>query len=230
MFYNIISVSEVYMKIKLLLRITVLALMLASVLTFFSGCVTIGERKPIVTIEFSNGKEVKIRLYPDKAPNTVNNFISLINSGYYDNSPVHRIIEYAFIQMGKSAEGDKQNAGYYIEGEFNENGYGKNDMIFEEGTVAMARLTEESEKSKEFFDTASSQFFITLERKTTLDGLYAAFGKVISGMKYVQEISKMDVDANNLPRDEIYIKSITVDTFDYEPKEPKTIPIEDDKK
>ncbi len=218
------------MKIKILLRITVLMLMLAAVLTLFSGCVTIGERKPIVTIEFSNGKEVKIRLYPDKAPNTVNNFISLINSGFYDNSPVHRIIEYSFIQMGKSAEGDKQNAGYYIEGEFKENGYGKNDMLFEEGTVAMARLTEKGEKSKEYFDTASSQFFITLERKTTLDGLYAAFGKVISGMKYVQEISKMDVDANDFPRDEIYIKSISVENFDYEPKEPKTIPLEDDKK
>jgi peptidyl-prolyl cis-trans isomerase B (cyclophilin B) len=210
---------------KYIFKLVVIIMLAAAALSFTAGCVTIGDRKPIVTIEFSNGKEIKIRLYPDKAPNTVNNFISLINSGFYDGSPVHRIIEYSFIQMGKPAEDNESNTGYYIEGEFNENGYGKNDMVFEEGTVAMARLTDASEKSKEYFNTASSQFFITLERETTLDGLYAAFGKVISGMKYVQEISKMDVDADNLPRDEIYIESISVETYDYEPKEPKTIPI-----
>ncbi len=215
------------MRKKFLFKLAGLILTSVFALSLVSGCVTIGERKPIVTIEFSNGKQIKIRLYPNKAPNTVDNFISLINSGFYEGSPVHRIIEYSFIQMGKPAGGDEGNAGYYIKGEFRENGFGKNDMIFEEGTVAMARLTEENEKSKEYFDTASSQFFITLEREYTLDGLYAAFGKVISGMKYVQQISKMDVDANNSPRDEIYIKSISVETFDYEPKEPKTIPIEE---
>jgi peptidyl-prolyl cis-trans isomerase B (cyclophilin B) len=188
------------MKRKRFLSFAALAAMAAMLFSFAAGCVTIGARKPIVTIEFSNGKEVKIRLYPNKAPNTVNNFIALINSGFYDGSPVHRIIEYSFIQMGKSADGSRSDAGYYIEGEFKENGFVKNDMIFEEGTVAMARVTGDSENSKEYFNTASSQFFITLERKTTMDGLYAAFGKVISGMKYVQQISKMDTDEKRLPK------------------------------
>lgn len=213
---------------KYLIRIVALVVMTAAVLSFTSGCVEIGNRKPIVTVEFSNGKEVKIRLYPDKAPNTVNNFISLINSGFYTGSPVHRIIEYSFIQMGKSADGEN-NAGYYIDGEFKENGFGKNNMTFDEGTVAMARLTGDSEKSKDYFDTASSQFFITLEPKKTMDGLYCIFGKVISGMKYIEQISKMDVDDNDYPRDEIYIKSISVDNYDYNAKEPKKLPIKDNK-
>lgn len=215
------------MKKRSVLRITALILLAAAMLIFASGCVTIGNRKPIATIKFSNDKEVKIRLYPDKAPNTVNNFISLANSGFYDGSPVHRIVEYFVVQMGKPAGGEEDNAGYYIKGEFPENGYSKNDMIFEEGTVGMARQTGTSDKDKDYFNTASSQFFITVEREFNLDGLYAAFGKVISGMDVIQKISKMDTDANDYPRDEIYVVSITVETYDYDYKEPKKIEIED---
>ena len=205
-----------------LLRLTATMLLAAILLTALGGCVVIGERKPICTIVFSNGSEVRIRLYPDKCPNTVNNFIKLCNSGFYDGSTVHRILEYVLIQMGMPADGGETDAGYYIKGEFTANGYAKGDLTFAKGIVGMARLSDDNE-SKKFFDTASSQFFIMLEPKQAMDGYYAAFGKVISGMDEVIAISKMDVDGNNYPRDEIYIVSARVDCYDYKPSDPKTI-------
>ncbi len=187
-----------------------------------SGCVVIGERKPICTILFSNGEEIRIRLYPDKCPNTVNNFIQLCNSGFYDGSPVHRIVEYVLVQMGTPAGSDETDAGYYIKGEFTENNYSKGNLTFDKGVVGMARLSS-SEDSREYYNTASSQFFIMLEPKITMDGYYAAFGKVIGNMDAVVAISKMDVDASDHPRDEIYIVSARVDCYDYKPSAPKTI-------
>ncbi len=187
-----------------------------------TGCVTIGERKPIATITFSNGVEVRARLYPDKAPNTVANFISLANSGFYDGSPVHRIVEYSVVQMGKSAAGDS-DAGYYIKGEFPDNGYSKNDILHEKGVLSMARNLGSEGDEKDYYDTASSQFFICVDAETKLDGAYAAFGKVISGYKDFEEISRLDVDENYAPRDELYIKSITVDTYGKDYGEPKKI-------
>ena len=205
-----------------LLRLAALSLLTAMVLAMLAGCVVIGERKPICTILFSNGSEVRIRLYPDKCPNTVNNFIKLCNSGFYDGSTVHRILEYVLVQMGMPAGGEETDAGYYIKGEFTANGHSKGDLTFAKGIVGMARLSDDSE-SKKFYDTASSQFFIMLEPKESMDVYYAAFGKVISGMDDIVAISKMDVDANNYPRDEIYIVSARVDCYDYKPGEPKTI-------
>ena len=204
------------------MRLTALVLLTAIILTSLCGCVVIGKRKPICTIVFSNGSEVRIRLYPDKCPNTVNNFIKLCNSGFYDGSPVHRILEYVLVQMGMPADSDDTDAGYYIKGEFSANGHSKGDLTFAKGIVGMARLSDDNE-SKQFFNTASSQFFIMLEPKQNMDGYYAAFGKVISGMDEIVAISKMDVDANNYPRDEIYIVSARVDCYDYKPSEPKTI-------
>jgi len=204
------------------MRMTATVLTIVIISTFLTGCVVIGDRKPICTILFSNGGEVRIRLYPDKCPNTVNNFIQLCNSGFYDGSTVHRIVEYVLIQMGMPANSSETDAGYYIKGEFTENGYSKGDMQFAKGIVGMARLSDENE-SKEFFDTGSSQFFIMLEPKASMDGYYAAFGKVVTGMDVITEISKMDVDVNNYPRDEIYIVSARVDNYDYKPSEPKTI-------
>ena len=206
----------------MLLRLSALMLLTAVLITALGGCVVIGERKPICTIVFSNGSEVRIRLYPDKCPNTVNNFIKLCNSGFYDGSTVHRIMEYILVQMGMPGNGDGTDAGYYIKGEFSANGYSKDDLTFAKGIVGMARLTDESE-SKKYFDTASSQFFIMLEPKEAMDGYYAAFGKVISGMDDIIAISRMDVDENNYPRDEIYIVSARVECHDYKPGEPKTI-------
>lgn len=197
-------------------------------ISMFAGCYTLGERKPIATIKFSNGKEVQIRLYPDKAPNTVDNFIYLANSGYYDNSPVHRIKEYFVIQMGKNgADPTAPDAGYHIYGEFSNNGFSKNDLEHEEGTVSMARIAKVGEdKDSGNYDTASSEFFICLGYKPSLNGDYAAFGKVIRGMDFVQQISKMDIDENEAPRDEIYIESCTVETYGKKYSAPAVIPLD----
>ena len=203
-------------------RFPALILCVLLLLSLFTGCVVIGERKPICTLNFSNGSEVRIRLYPDKCPNTVNNFIQLCNSGFYDGSPVHRIQEYILVQMGMPANSTESDAGYYIKGEFSANGHAKGDLTFAKGIVGMARLSTDGE-SKDYYNTASSQFFIMLEPKANMDGYYAAFGKVITGMDEIIAISKMDTDANDAPRDEIYIVSARVDCYDYKPAEPKTI-------
>ena len=210
------------MKKKQVLRLLSVLLLSAMLLAVCSGCVVIGERKPICTIVFSNGGEVRIRLYPDKCPNTVNNFIQLCNSGFYDGSPVHRIMEYVLVQMGMPADGESTDAGYYIKGEFTENNHSKGDLTFEEGIVGMARISPD-EHDKNYFNTASSQFFIMLEPKATMDGYYAAFGKVITGMDVITAISKMDTDENNYPRDDIHIVSAQVDCYDYKPSAPKTL-------
>ena len=213
------------MKKTILTRIAAVVFMTALMLTLCSGCVVIGDRKPIATMLLSNGAEVTIRLYPDKAPNTVNNFIKLANSGFYDGSTIHRIVEYVLVQMGMPANSEETDAGYYIKGEFAQNGYVKNDMIFDEGIVGMARLGQAngSADDKKYYNTGSSQFFIMLEPKATMDGLYTIFGKVITGMTDIVAVSKMDTDENDYPRDEIYIQSLRVNCYDYKPSEPKTI-------
>ncbi len=203
-------------------KIFALAMAFIMLIPALSGCVTIGERKPIATITFSNGVEIRARLYPDKAPNTVANFISLANSGFYDGSPVHRIVEYSIVQMGRSADGEN-DAGYYIKGEFPDNGFSKNDMLHEKGVLSMARTVGAEGNEKEYYNTASSQFFICVDVETTLDGAYAPFGKVISGYDDFEEISRLDVDENYAPRDELYIKSVTVDTYGKDYGEPKKI-------
>ena len=212
------------MKRSIVIRSVALIIMCVMVAGMLTGCVTMGERKPLATIVFSNGTEVTARLYPNKAPNTVNNFISLANSGFYDGSPVHRIVEYSIVQMGKPADSEEADAGYYIEGEFPNNGYVKNDMLHTKGVLSMARTVDTSDKNnKDYYDTASSQFFICVDNEVTLDGDYAAFGKIIYGYDEFEKISKMDVDANQAPRDEIYIESIRVELYDYKAKDPKTI-------
>ena len=209
-------------KRKNLFRMAAALVMTVVVLLSCAGCVVIGSRKPIATLVFSNGAEVTIRLYPNKAPNTVDNFIKLANSGFYDGSPVHRIKEYVLIQMGAPANSEERDAGYYIKGEFADNGFVKDNLVFNEGIVGMARLAND-ENDKKFYNTGSSQFFIMLEPKASMDGKYTAFGKVITGMSDIVAISKMDVDADEYPRDEIYIVSCRVDCYDYKPNEPKTI-------
>ena len=209
-------------KRKNLFRMATALFMTVVVLLSCAGCAVIGSRKPIATIVFSNGTEATIRLYPNKAPNTVDNFIKLANSGFYDGSPVHRIVEYVLVQMGGPANSEESDAGYYIKGEFADNGFVKDNLIFNEGIVGMARLAAD-EDDKKFYNTGSSQFFIMLEPKASMDGKYCAFGKVITGMSDIVAISKMDVDDNDYPRDEIYIVSLRVNCYDYKPNEPKTI-------
>jgi peptidyl-prolyl cis-trans isomerase B (cyclophilin B) len=186
---------------------------------------TLGERKPVATVLFSNGKEIQIRLYYNKAPNTVKNFIDLANSGFYDGTPVHRIEEYFLIQMGKSGADPEANPGFTIKGEFPNNKFGKNDLKLETGMVAMARVVGSGVSEKDYNNSASTQFFIMLTNKPNLDGDYAVFGKVIRGMKDVEKISKMDVDANKVPRDEIYVVSIRVETFGKDYGKPDRIPV-----
>lgn len=163
------------------------------------------KKNPIATIEMDDSKEIKIELYPDVAPNTVNNFIALVNDGFYDGLTFHRVI-YGFMIQGGCPEGTGMGGpGYSIKGEFAANGF-KNDLKHTAGVISMARSMMP--------DSAGSQFFIMHKDAPHLDGQYAAFGKVIDGMDVVNEIAECDTDFSDKPLDEQRIRSITIDTFD----------------
>ncbi len=164
-------------------------------------------RNPIVTMTLDNHEQILIELYPDKAPNTVNNFIALIEDGYYDGLSFHRIIEDYIIQSGDPLRNNYGNPGYTIQGEFRENGI-NNKLKHNKGIVSMARGAG--------YDSAGSQFFITLEDSNRLNGYYAAFGKVIQGMESVETIGKV-----GLPT----IHKVTVDTKLRKYPEPLIMPI-----
>lgn len=158
---------------------------------------------PIVTIEMENGKVITAELYPETAPNTVNNFISLIKKGFYDGLTFHRVI-YGFMLQGGCPEGTGMgNPGYSIKGEFDANGF-KNELKHTEGVLSMARSMMP--------DSAGSQFFIMHKAAPHLDGQYAAFGKVTDGMDVVNEIAEVDTDFSDKPLDPQVIRKITVDT------------------
>ena len=159
---------------------------------------------PIATIVVKDYGTIEAELYPDKAPNTVNNFISLANSGFYDGLTFHRIIDGFMIQGGDPEGNGTGGPGYSIAGEFSSNGYTENDLKHTDGVLSMARA-----RSK---DSAGSQFFIMVGDYNNLDGEYAAFGKVISGLDIVKNISKVATDNNDKPKKEVVIESITVDT------------------
>jgi len=188
-------------------------LLLVLCIVMLGACYTVGEQHPVATLTFSNGESMRIRLYPEYAPNTVANFIDLCNSGYYDNSPVHRVEEYFVIQMGSAADGT--SPGFTIKGEFPNNGYTKNTMSHEFATVSMARQVGPSGSEKEFYDTASTQFFVVTRNHTELDGDYAVFGKLMDekSMETMMDVSRLDVDENKVPLDEFYIVSATVETY-----------------
>lgn len=213
--------------LKFTKRSAALVVALAVFIALFSGCVTQGRRNPTATVTFSNGVEITIRLYYDKAPNTVKNFITLAESGFYDGLIIHRIVKSNLIQMGDPNGDGTGGPGYYIKGEFPNNGYKKNDLSLTEGMVAMARFGS-ADDDKEYYDTAGSQFFITLRNKSNqYDGDYAAFGKVIYGLADFEEMGKMDVDDNKRPLDEVSIESIVIETYGETYGEPDTIAIED---
>ncbi len=159
---------------------------------------------PIATIVVKDYGTIEAELYPSKAPNTVNNFISLANSGFYDGLTFHRIIDGFMIQGGDPEGNGTGGPGYSIAGEFSSNGYTENDLKHTDGVLSMARA-----RSK---DSAGSQFFIMVGDYNNLDGEYAAFGKVISGLDIVKSISKVATDNNDKPKKEVVIESITVDT------------------
>ena len=157
---------------------------------------------PIVTFEMTNGKTFKAELFPEKAPNTVNNFISLIQKGYYNGLIFHRVIAGFMIQGGDPTGTGTGGPGYRIKGEFSGNGCKTNDISHERGVLSMARAQHP--------DSAGSQFFVMHENAEYLDGQYAAFGKVIEGMDVVDEIANVRTDYNDRPLHDVVIKSITV--------------------
>lgn len=167
---------------------------------------------PVVTIEMENSKVIKAELYPDTAPNTVNNFISLISKGFYDGLTFHRVI-YGFMIQGGCPEGTGCGGpGYSIKGEFSQNGF-ENNLKHTEGVLSMARSMMPN--------SAGSQFFIMHKAAPHLDGQYAAFGKVTEGMDVVNEIAECDTDFADKPLDAQVIKKITVDTFGVDYPEPE---------
>ena len=159
---------------------------------------------PIVTIEMENGDIIKAELYPEIAPNTVNNFISLIKSGFYNGVIFHRVIPGFMIQGGDPDGTGMGGPGYCIKGEFSMNGF-KNDLKHDRGVLSMARTMAPN--------SAGSQFFVMHEDSPHLDGQYASFGKVIEGIEVVDEICKVRTDYNDKPRIPQVMKSVTVDTF-----------------
>ncbi|MBQ5951218.1 MAG: peptidylprolyl isomerase [Lachnospiraceae bacterium] len=170
---------------------------------------------PKATIEMENGAKIVLELYPEKAPNTVNNFISLANKGFYDGLTFHRIIRGFMIQGGCPEGTGMGGPGYRIEGEFRINGHSENDISHEPGVISMARAGHP--------DSAGSQFFIMHGTAKYLDGEYAAFGKVIEGMEEVDRIASVRTNRMGLPYEEEKIRTITVDTFGEEYPEPKTM-------
>ena len=167
---------------------------------------------PVVTITMENGDVIKAELYPEIAPNTVNNFISLVNKGFYDGLIFHRVINGFMIQGGCPNGNGMGGPGYTIKGEFSQNGFA-NDLKHTEGVLSMARAMHP--------DSAGSQFFIMHKTSPHLDGAYAAFGKITEGMDVVNRIAEEDTDYSDRPLDEQKIKSMTVDTFGASYPEPE---------
>ena len=167
---------------------------------------------PIVTITMENGDVIKAELYPDIAPNTVNNFISLVKKGFYNGLNFHRIIN-GFMIQGGCPEGTGMGGPHYsIKGEFSQNGF-KNDLKHTEGVLSMARSMRP--------DSAGSQFFIMHKAAPHLDGAYAAFGKVIEGMDVVNKIATTRTTYGDRPVKEQKMASVTVDTFGIDYPEPE---------
>ena len=166
---------------------------------------------PVVTFEMENGDVIKAELYPEIAPNTVNNFISLVSKGFYDGLIFHRVISGFMIQGGCPKGTGTGGPGYCIKGEFKLNGV-KNNLSHKRGVVSMARAQSPN--------SAGSQFFIMHEDGEFLDGQYAAFGKVLEGMDVVDKIAATKTDGNDRPLTEQKIASIRVDTKGEEYPEP----------
>jgi len=165
---------------------------------------------PIVTIEMQDGKIMIIELFPEFAPNTVANFIELAESGFYDGLTFHRVIPGFMIQGGCPQGTGQGNPGYFIPGEFSDNDF-ENDLDHDWGTISMARGGHD-------YNSAGSQFFITVGKTPWLNGKHAAFGRIISGMEVAEDISlvpKTGEELGNKPLEPQRIERVTVDTFGY---------------
>ena len=193
------------------------SLLILCSLFLLSGCSKDNEQEitdnPIVTMEIANYGTIKIELYPKYAPNTVANFVNLIEKGFYDGLTFHRLVP-GFVLQGGDPDGNGTGGpGYTIDGEFKANGYSKNTLSHDKGVISMARSAD--------YDSAGSQFFIVLDdsAKASLDNLYAGFGKVIEGMDIIEEIEESEEIENNITgalAENITITKVTVDTFGYD--------------
>lgn len=172
------------------------------------------EKLPIATIKVKDYGTMEVELYPNIAPNTVNNFIALAKKGYYDGLTFHRIIDNFMIQGGDPQGDGTGGPGYSIKGEFSANKV-DNKLLHKVGVISMARSTE--------VDTAGSQFFIMTADATHLDGNYAGFGRVIKGLDVLTKLGKVKTGTNDKPAKDVVIESITIDTKGVEYKEPETI-------
>lgn len=169
-------------------------------------------QNPIVTITMNSGEVIKAELYPDIAPISVNNFISLINKNFYDGLIFHRVIRGFMIQGGDPVGNGTGGPGYGIKGEFAQNGV-ENNLKHTEGVLSMARSMMPN--------SAGSQFFIMHKTSPHLDGAYAAFGKVIEGMEVVNKIAETDTDWSDRPVKDQIMKTVTVETFGVDYPEPE---------
>lgn len=169
---------------------------------------------PIVTFEMENGKIMKAELYPEIAPTSVKNFISLVKKGFYNGLIFHRVIPGFMIQGGCPEKSGMGGPGYSIKGEFSSNSF-KNDLKHTTGVLSMARSQHP--------DSAGSQFFIMVANAPHLDGHYAAFGKLIEGQNVADEIVSTKTDFRDRPYEEQVMKSVTVDTFGVDYEEPEKL-------
>ena len=171
-------------------------------------------QNPVVTFTMENGDVMKAELYPDVAPNTVNNFVSLVKKGFYDGLIFHRIIAGFMIQGGDPDGTGMGGPGYSIKGEFNYNGF-DNSLKHSRGVLSMARAQHP--------DSAGSQFFMMHANAPHLDGQYAAFGKLIEGEDVLDKIASVDTDYSDRPRKPQVMKTVTVETFGVDYDEPETL-------
>lgn len=178
------------------------------------GSTSIQTKNPIVTIVFNNGQRIKIELYPDKAPNTVNNFIYLIKHHFYDNLPINKIVPGYVIQMGDPIGDSTGFPGYFIKSECKNNTI-KNPLKHTKGVVSMCRGKE--------YHTEGSQFFILLRDDSTLNGRYTSFGKVIEGMSFLEMIGNPSNTQDLSDSKDIRIKTIDVETFGIDYDEPEML-------
>ena len=172
------------------------------------------QAKPVVTLQLKDKGQVKIELYPDIAPNTVNNFLSLVGKGFYDGLTFHRVILGFMVQGGDPKGIGIGGPGYSIRGEFVQNGF-ENKLKHKRGVISMARSAHP--------DSAGSQFFIMVEDAPHLDGAYAAFGKVIEGMDHVDAVARAEKDRNDKPLVDQIIEKAQFDLMGYELVEPEII-------
>lgn len=171
-------------------------------------------KNPIVTIKMENEKIIKVELYPEIAPNTVKNFVSLVQKGFYNGLIFHRVIPGFMIQGGCPEKTGMGGPGYAIKGEFTSNGF-KNDLKHTEGVISMARTMDPN--------SAGSQFFIMVANAPHLDKNYAAFGKVTEGLEVAKEIVSAKRDRSDRPYEDQVMKEVTIETFGEEYSEPEKI-------